>query len=126
MCIALKGLIFLLLYNFYSPRSLSGQSREPAKTLEIGMKAPDFDLPGIDDRNYNLSDFDNFRFLVIIFTCNHCPTAQSYEDRIVSIVHDYKRKGIGFVAISPNDPLALRLDELGYSDLGDELEDMKI
>jgi thiol-disulfide isomerase/thioredoxin len=41
-------------------------------------------------------------------------------------VDDYKDKGVGFLAVSPNDPLAVRLDELGYTDLGDELEDMKI
>ena len=118
--------ICLILLVFLVAPQLNGQSDKEIRTLEIGMKAPDFDLPGIDDRNYSLSDFDNFKFLVIIFTCNHCPTAQSYEDRIVALVNNYKEKGIGFVGISPNDPLSLRLDELGYSDLGDELDDMKI
>jgi thiol-disulfide isomerase/thioredoxin len=61
----------------------------------------------------------------VIFTCNHCPTAQAYEQRIIQLHADYSDKGVSFVAISPNDPLAVRLDELGYTDLGDSLEDMK-
>jgi thiol-disulfide isomerase/thioredoxin len=95
-------------------------------TLEIGRQAPDFVLPGIDGKNYSLEDFKDSEFLVIIFTCNHCPTAQSYEERIIRLVDDYSGRGVGFLAVSPNDPLAIRLDELGYTDLGDDLEDMKI
>jgi len=64
--------------------------------------------------------------LVIVFTCNHCPTAQAYEERIKRLAADYKNKGVALVAISPNDPRAVRLDELGYTDLSDSLEDMKI
>ena len=63
--------------------------------------------------------------LVVIFTCNHCPTAQAYEQRIMQLHADYRDKGVAFVAISPNDPQAVRLDELGYSDIGDSFEDMK-
>jgi len=61
-----------------------------------------------------------------VFTCNHCPTAQAYEERIKSLVADYKDKGVVLVAISPNDPKAVRLDELGYTDVGDSLADMKV
>jgi thiol-disulfide isomerase/thioredoxin len=64
--------------------------------------------------------------LAIIFTCNHCPTAQAYEDKLIKIVSDYRPRGVGFVAISPNDPDAVSLSELGYSDLNDDLNDMKI
>lgn len=95
-------------------------------TLPLGSKAPDFDLPGVDGRNWKLSDFAEAKILVIVFTCNHCPTAQYYEERIKQLVADYSPKGVGFVAISPNDPEAVRLDELGYADLGDSFEDMKI
>jgi peroxiredoxin len=96
------------------------------KALAIGDAAPDFKLPGVDGRDYSLSDFREARILVVIFTCNHCPTAQAYEERIMRLHADYKDKGVALVAISPNDPLAVRLDELGYSDLGDSFEDMKI
>jgi peroxiredoxin len=63
---------------------------------------------------------------VVFFTCNHCPTAQAYEDRIIKLTSDYKNKGVAVVAISPNDPQAVRLDELGYSDMSDTFEEMKI
>jgi len=63
---------------------------------------------------------------MVLFTCNHCPTAQAYEPRMNQLCADYKDKGVAVVAISPNDPKAVRLDELGYSDLGDTLEDMKV
>ena len=99
---------------------------ENPKTLEIGSAAPDFTLPGIDGRNYSLKDFAGARLLVIIFICNHCPTAQAYEQRIIKLNADYKDRGVAVVAINPNDPLAVRLDELGYTDLSDSLEDMKL
>jgi len=95
-------------------------------TLKIGAKAPGFDLPGVDGKNWKLSDFDKSKILVVVFTCNHCPTAQYYEERIKKLVADYKDKGVAFVAISPNDPESVRLDEKGYTDLGDSLEEMKI
>jgi peroxiredoxin len=95
------------------------------KTLEIGDKAPDFVLPGVDDKNYSLDDFAKAKLLAIIFTCNHCPTAQAYEDRIIQLHADYKDKGVALVAISPNDPKALRLDELGYTEYSDSFEEMK-
>lgn len=99
---------------------------EPIKTLEIGAKAPDFALPGTDGKTHRLADFDEAKVLVIVFTTNHCPTSQAYEDRIQKLAVDYKDKGVALVAISPNDPKAVRLDELGYTDVGDTLEDMKI
>ena len=97
-----------------------------AGTLERGGPAPDFRLPGVDGKTYSLESFGEAQVLVIIFTCNHCPTAQAYEDRIKQLAADYKDKKVAVVAISPNDPEAVRLDELGYSDLGDSLEDMRI
>lgn len=80
----------------------------------------------MDGRDHRLANFQSARFLVVIFTCNHCPTAQAYEERIIQLYEDYKNKGVALVAISPNDPLAVRLDELGYSDIGDSLEEMQI
>src|SRR5256885_7122991 len=94
--------------------------------LKIGEKAPDFNLPGVDGKNYSLKDFADAKLLVIIFTCNHCPTAQAYEQRIIKLNDDFKDKGVALVAISPNDPTAVRLDELGYTDLSDSFEEMKI
>jgi thiol-disulfide isomerase/thioredoxin len=96
------------------------------QTLAIGAKAPDFNLPGVDDRNYSLKDFADARVLVIVFTCNHCPTAQAYEERLKRLVIDYKDKGVALLAISPNDESSVRLNELGYTDLSDSFEEMKI
>ena len=104
---------------------LGFSASEKVETLRIGQKAPDFNLPGVDGLNYKLADFANADILVIVFTCNHCPTAQAYEERIKKLAADYKNKGVALIAISPNDPRAVRLDELGYSDMGDSLEDMK-
>jgi len=106
--------------------SMPAWALEGPATLAIGSKAPDFVLPATDGKQYALKDFDAYKFLVIIFTCDHCPTAQAYEERIKKLVVDYKDKGVGVVAISPNDPSAIRLDELGYTDLSDSFEEMKI
>lgn len=95
-------------------------------TLAIGAKAPDFKLQATDGKIYSLANFAKSKIIVIIFTCNHCPTAQAYEDRIIQLTNDYKNKGVQIIAISPNDPSAIRLDELGYSDMGDSFEEMKI
>ncbi|HVR36223.1 MAG TPA: redoxin domain-containing protein [Methylomirabilota bacterium] len=94
--------------------------------LELGSTAPDFTLPGVDERNWSLGDFADSKLLVVIFTCNHCPTARYYEDRIKQLVTDYKDKGVALVAISPNDPASVRLDELGWTDLSDSLDEMKL
>src|SRR2546423_413711 len=96
------------------------------KTLPIGSRAPDFHLPGVDGKTYRLNDFADAKVLVVLFTCNHCPTAQAYEGRIARFYSDSRDKGVAVVAISPNDPAAVRLDELGYTDLGDSFDDMKV
>ena len=95
-------------------------------TLAIGAPAPDFDLPGIDGKRYSLASFKDAKVLVMVFTANHCPTAQAYEDRVAKLSADFAARGVAVVLVSPNDPLALRLDEQGYTDLGDTLEDMKL
>lgn len=101
-------------------------AKQDVTTLPIGAQAPDFRLPGVDDRYYELSDFEDAKALTIIFSCNHCPTAQAYEDRMISIVNDYKDKGVAVVVISPNSPPALLHEECGYTDLHDTYEEMKI
>lgn len=99
---------------------------EDVEPLALGSAAPDFDLPSVQDRNYRLSDFATARVLVVVFTCNHCPTAQAYEDRLMGLYRDYRDRQVALVAISPNDPLAVRLDELGYTDLSDSLDETKL
>lgn len=99
---------------------------ENLKPLAIGSKAPDFSLPGVDGKIYSLADFNASPVLAVIFTCNHCPTAQAYETRIIDLAANYKSRGVAVVCISPNDDKALRLDELGFTDVSDSLADMKI
>lgn len=95
-------------------------------TLAIGSPAPDFCLPGIDGQTHCLKDYAAHRVLVIAFTCNHCPTAQLYETRIKQLAADYRDRGVVLIAIEPNNPNAVRLDEMGYTDVGDSFEEMKI
>jgi thiol-disulfide isomerase/thioredoxin len=95
-------------------------------TLPIGSPAPPFTLPGTDGKTYSLSSFSKADVLVIVFTCNHCPTAQAYEDRIIQLTKDYSAKNVAVVAIMPNDPTSINLDELGYTDMGDLFEEMKL
>jgi peroxiredoxin len=94
--------------------------------LAIGSPAPDFSLPGIDGKTYSLGTFKDKKVLVVIFTAVHCPTAEVYENRIKEIVADYGNRSVAVVAIQPNNAQAVRLDEMGYTDLGDSVEDMKI
>lgn len=102
------------------------KKEQPIRLLGIGEPAPDFDLPGVDGKRHKLKDLAEAKLLVVVFTCNHCPTACAYEERLKKLVDDYKPKGVALVAISPNDPKAVRLDELGYTDLSDSLEEMQI
>src|SRR2546423_11465031 len=95
-------------------------------TLPIGASAPDFCLPGIDGETHCLKDYVASKVLVIAFTCNHCPTAQLYESRIKQLADDYRERGVVLVAIQPNNPNAVRLDEMGYTDVGDSFEEMKL
>ncbi len=105
---------------------LCGGASRQIPTLDIGTTAPDFNLPGTDGKMYSIKSFSDSQILAVIFTCNHCPTAQAYEQRIMSLHSDYKGKGVAVVAITPNDPNAVRLDELGYTDLCDSFEETKL
>ena len=99
---------------------------EEIKTLEIGAAAPAFSLPDVNGKAFTLDSFRGSKILVIIFTANHCPTAQAYEDRILKLYQDFHPRGVEIVLVSSNNPQALCLEEIGYSDLGDSFEEMKI
>jgi peroxiredoxin len=114
-------LVVVLLMTF---GAASAQQLHPI--LALGSPAPDFALPGVDGQTHKLSDYASSPILVIVFTCNHCPIAQMYERRIQRLADDYKNKGVAVVAIQPNDPQAIRIDELDSSDLSDTLPEMKI
>ena len=116
--------LVLLLLTLAPAGALAAGDAPPV--LPIGSPAPDFCLPGIDGKTHCLKDYASAKILVVIFTCNHCPTAQMYETRIKQLVSDYENRGVAFVAIEPNNAEAIRLDELGYTDVSDSLAEMKI
>jgi len=117
-----------MLWKFYLFLVLSGiasaQTAHPI--LAIGSPAPNFELPGVDGKTHKLSDYSASPVLVVIFICNHCPIAQMYEQRVEQLSADYKNRGVSVVAIEPNDPRAITIDELDSSDISDSLEEMKI
>jgi len=83
------------------------------KKISVGDSAPTFsDLPGIDDKKYSLSDFKDKDFLVVVITCNHCPVAVAYEDRIIALTKKYADKNVGVVAINVNKIEADRLPKM--------------
>ena len=73
-----------------------------AFTLEIGSKAPDFRLPATDGNTYNLSDFDDHKYLVVFFTCNHCPYVLGSDEHTRKTVEKFMPRGVKFVAINSN------------------------
>jgi peroxiredoxin len=83
------------------------------KALDVGVKAPDWsNLIGVDDKKHSLSDYKDADAVVLIFTCNHCPVAVAYEDRIIQLQKDYKDKNVQVVAINVNNLEADRLDKM--------------
>jgi thiol-disulfide isomerase/thioredoxin len=123
---SVKLLMTVFLPGMLSFSGFSQESHVEPVTLKPGDLAPDFVLPGTDGKIYSLGDFQKSPVLVIIFSCNHCPTAQAYEDRIISVSKDYKSKGVSVAVISSSSVKALNYSEMGYTDLGDSFEEMKI
>ncbi len=72
-------------------------------SLQIGDPAPAFSLPGTDGRTYSLDGLADKPVLVVVFSCNHCPYVQAYEDRLIAIQRDYVGRGVQVVAINAND-----------------------
>jgi peroxiredoxin len=76
----------------------------PPNGYKIGDKAADFSLKGVDGKMHSLSEIKNAKGYIVIFTCNHCPYAKMYEDRIIALHKKYSKLGYPVVAINPNDP----------------------
>jgi peroxiredoxin len=77
---------------------------------QVGDKAADFKLKNIDDKLFALADLKDAKGFIVIFTCNHCPYAVKYEDRIVALNDKYVELGYPVVAINPNDAVAYPAD----------------
>ncbi|MFC4164838.1 thioredoxin family protein [Epilithonimonas zeae] len=71
---------------------------------QVGDEATDFKLKNVDGKMVSLSDFKSAKGFIVVFTCNHCPYAKKYEDRIIALDKMYKDKGYPVIAINPNDP----------------------
>ncbi len=75
----------------------------PSEMLELGTKAPDFELPDTKGNRVTLDQFEDAEVLVVVFMCNHCPFVKHVREEIVNIANDFKEKGVEFVAINSND-----------------------
>src|ERR1700723_4725850 len=106
--------------------SLGVWAQESHPILAPGSPAPNFELPGVDGKTHKLADYAASPVLVVVFMCNHCPIAQMYEQRVQALADDYRDKGVAVVAIEPNDPKAIRIDELDSSDISDSLAEKKM
>ena len=113
------------LASFFLLASVAPASAQGHPPLAIGAAAPDFNLPGVDGKNHKLADYSKAKVLVIVMQSDHAPESQLYEARIRKIFRDYRDKGVAVVAISPDNPDAVPLSEMAYTDLGDSLDDMK-
>ncbi len=71
-------------------------------TLSLGSKAPTFNLPATDGRTYSLQDFADSPYLVVFFTCNHCPYVIKSDESTRAIAEKFQNKGVRFVAINSN------------------------
>ena len=72
-------------------------------TLPLGAEAPPFELPGVDGGNHSLEEYSDVPALVVIWSCNHCPYVQAWEERMVELQRDYADRGVRLVAINSND-----------------------
>lgn len=77
---------------------------------KVGDKAMDFQLKNIDGKMLSLSDNKAAKGYIVVFTCNHCPYSQAYEQRIIALHQKYASQGYPVVAINPNDPEAVPED----------------
>jgi peroxiredoxin len=83
------------------------------KKVTIGDKGADFaDVVGVDDKKYSLADYKDSKAVVVIFTCNGCPFAKDYEDRIIEVQKDYKDRGVQVIAINVNNRAVDKLDKM--------------
>lgn len=97
------------LLSFTEKNNSKMSERKPSistsdKGYEIGDEATDFKLKNVDGKMISLSDYKTAKGFIVIFTCNHCPYAKKYEDRIIGLDKKYKDQGYPVIAINPNDP----------------------
>lgn len=92
------GIFIFSILSLFSDKSTVVEGYKP------GDKAEDFRLKSVDGKMYSMSDYKDAKGFIVVFTCNHCPFAKKYEDRIIELANKYKSKGYILLAINPNDP----------------------
>lgn len=105
---------------------ITGGLPPDARTLQLGDPAPDFRLLGIDGRTHTLADYRQAKLLMVVFLSNHCPYSHASETRLIPLAKEFKAQGLEVVAINPNSPDSVRVDELGYSKYSDGYDEMKL
>ncbi len=85
-----------------------------AFTLQIGDRAPDFELPATDGKPYSLADFAGAEVLVVFFTCNHCPYVTGSDEVTRATVERFKDKGVAFVGINSNSENTYPTDDFDH------------
>jgi len=100
-------------------------AEDGVRDLQIGDAAPEFSLLGIDDKTHTLAEYKDAKFFMVAFLSNHCPSSHAIEARLKKLYTETKGKGLVLVAINPNSPDGLSIDELGYSKYNDGFDDMK-
>lgn len=100
----------LLSIFIFSVLSLFSDNSPVVEGYKPGDKAEDFKLKSVDGKSYSMSDYKNAKGFIVMFTCNHCPFAIKYEDRIMALAKKYESKGYILLAINPNDPIAQPAD----------------
>jgi peroxiredoxin len=107
MLVARKAIVLTMAMGlFFGSRCVAGD-------LKIGDNAPDFKgLAGVDGQQHSLADYKDAKLIVVVFTCNHCPIAVAYQDRIIGLQKDYASKGVQVLAINVNNIPDDRLDNM--------------
>jgi peroxiredoxin len=101
-----KIILFLTLITVITLNSFT----PPSPGYSVGEKASDFKLKNVDGKMVSLADYKDAKGFIVIFTCNHCPFAQAYEQRIIDLQNKYSSKGYPVIAINPNDKDAEPVD----------------
>ena len=117
-------IIHLLVFALFT-LAASAWGEDGVRDLQIGEVAPDFSLPGIDGKTHTLADYKDAKLLLVAFISNHCPDSHAAEKRLLKLIAETKDQGLVLVAINPNNPDGLSIDELGYSKYNDGFDDMK-
>ncbi|OFY59647.1 MAG: redoxin [Bacteroidetes bacterium RBG_13_46_8] len=94
----MKTLMIITMLGTFFVSSLNAGGYNP------GDKASDFKLKNVDGKLVSLADYKTAKGFIVVFTCNHCPYAQAYQDRLIELNNKYLSAGFPVIAINPNDP----------------------